>query len=183
MEDLMKRVERLEAIAAIEKLQGKYYRCLDCKLWDEMAEVFAPKIHTSFSDGRVVFDHYDGEDGLRGFYEANMNDSAQISRHNGHTPEIDVAEDCMSAHAKWYLHDYLVILGTNWNVRGTAIYDIDYAKIDGEWKITAIGYKRIYEETWSRGIKEMKYFVTENMFGKGGHKGAVTIHGDRQLKK
>ena len=25
----MKRVERLEAIAAIEKLQGKYYRCLD----------------------------------------------------------------------------------------------------------------------------------------------------------
>ena len=32
MEDLMKRVERLEAIAAIEKLQGKYYRCLDCKL-------------------------------------------------------------------------------------------------------------------------------------------------------
>ena len=89
----------------------------------------------------------------------------------------------MSAHAKWYLHDYLVILGTNWNVRGTAIYDIDYAKIDGEWKITAIGYKRIYEETWSRGIKEMKYFVTENMFGKGPHKGAVTIQGDKELKK
>ena len=41
MENLMKRIEKLEAIAEIQKLQGKYYRCLDTKAWDEMAEVFA----------------------------------------------------------------------------------------------------------------------------------------------
>ena len=182
MEELLKRVERLEAIAEIEKLQGKYYRCLDSKLWDELGEVFAPKFHTAFSDGRLVFDHYEGEGGLRQYYEAQMNDSAMISQHNGHTPEITTSEDGMTAHGKWYLHDYLIILATNWNVRGTAIYDIDYAKIDGAWKITKIGYKRIYEENWSR-IKDARYFVTENMFKAGPHKGAVTLSGDTQLKK
>lgn len=182
MENLVKRIERLEAIAEIEKLQGKYYRCLDSKLWDELGEVFAPEIDTAFSDGRLVFTYYEGKGGLREYYEAQMNDEAMISQHNGHTPEIVVGEDGVSAHAKWYLHDYLIILGVNMNVRGTAIYDIDYVKLDGEWKISKIGYKRIYEENWRR-IKDGKYFVTESMFREGPHKGAVSLDGSTSLKK
>ncbi len=182
MEDLTKRIERLEAIAEIQKLQGKYYRCLDSKLWDELGEVFAPTFHTAFSDGRLVFDHYEGEDGLKHYYETQMSNSAMISQHNGHTPEIEVAEDGVNAHGKWYLHDYLIILGTDFNIRGTAIYDIDYVKVDGAWKISKIGYKRIYEERWRR-LKDAKYFVTENMFTGAPHKGAVTLNGDLNLKK
>ncbi len=184
MDELMKKVAKLEAIAEIQKLQGKYYRCLDSKLWDELGEVFAPKFHTAFSDGRLVFDHYNGEGGLRQYYEAQMNDSAMISQHNGHTPEITVADDLQTAKAKWYLHDYLIILGTDWGVRGTAIYDIEYAVVDGEWKITSIGYKRIYEENWSRKKPGEKHMVTENMFApQAEHHGAVTLQGDTQLKK
>ena len=182
MENLVKRIEKLEAIAAIQKLQGKYYRCLDSKLWDEMAEVFAPEIDTAFSDGRLVFKYYSGEGGLREFYEREMNSTNQISQHNGHTPEIEVADDCMTAHGKWYLHDYLIIVPYAMNIRGTAIYDIDYVKIDGEWKIYKIGYKRIYEENWRR-IKDAKYFVTENMFVEGKHKGMISIDGSTEAKK
>ena len=99
MEELLKRVERLEAIAEIQKLQGKYYRCLDTKNWDELGEVFAPTFHTAFSDGRLVFDHYEGEDGLRNYYMSQMGESAMIGQHNGHTPEITVNEDGVTAHA------------------------------------------------------------------------------------
>jgi len=182
MENLMKRIEKLEAIAEIQKLQGKYYRCLDTKAWDEMAEVFAPEIDTAFSDGRLVFKYYSGEGGLREFYEREMNSTNQISQHNGHTPEIEVADDCMTAHGKWYLHDYLIIVPYSMNIRGTAIYDIDYVKIDGVWKIYKIGYKRIYEENWRR-IKDGKYFVTENMFVEGKHKGMISIDGSTEMKK
>ena len=178
MENLIKRIEKLEAIAEIQKLQGKYYRCLDSKLWDELGEVFAPEFNTAFSDGRLVFTYYEGEGGLRQYYEKEMGNDTMISQHNGHTPEITINEDGVTAHGKWYLHDYLIILGFDMNIRGTAIYDIDYVKVDGAWKISAIGYKRIYEENWRR-IKDGKYFVTESMFREGPHKGFIGRDGKR----
>lgn len=183
MEELMKRIERLEAIEAVKKLQAKYYRCLDTKAWDEMGEVFAPSFKTSFSDGRLVFDHYEGEGGLRKYYEDNM--GIQISQHNGHTPEITVSDDCMTAQAYWYLHDYLIVPTPKreFGIRGTAIYNIEYAKVEGEWKITSIGYKRIYEESWNRDDPAKKHYITENMFSGQEHRGAVTLSGDTQLKK
>lgn len=178
MENLIKRLERVEAIAEIEKLQGKYYRCVDTKAWDELGEVFAPEFNTAFSDGRLVYTYYEGEGGLRQYYEREMNSNTMISQHNGHTPEITINDDGVTAHAKWYLHDYLIILGYDMNIRGTAIYDIDYVKVDGAWKISKIGYKRIYEENWRR-IKDGKYFVTENMFSEGAHKGFISREGKR----
>ena len=93
MENLIKRLERVEAIAEIQKLQGKYYRCLDSKLWDELGEVFAPEFNTAFSDGRLVFTYYEGEGGLRQYYEKEMGNDTMISQHNGHTPEITINED------------------------------------------------------------------------------------------
>ena len=55
-------------------------------------------------------------------------------------------------------------------------------KVGGEWKISKIGYKRIYEENWRR-IKDGKYFVTENMFVEGKHKGMISIDGSTEVKK
>ncbi|MEG0779286.1 MAG: nuclear transport factor 2 family protein [Oscillospiraceae bacterium] len=180
---LEQRIERLEAIEAIKKVQGKYYRCVDTKSWTELGEVFAPKFHTAFSDGRLVFDHYDGDDGLRKYYEDNMN--GQLSQHNGHTPEIEIAEDLQTAKAHWYLHDYLIVPTPKreYGIRGTAIYDIEYAKFGEDWKITYIGYKRIYEESWNRDEPSKKHRITEDMFSGKEHQGAVTIQGDTQLNK
>lgn len=182
MEDLMKRVQRLEDIEAIKSLQAKYWRCLDTKEWDEMGECFPPKFHTFLNNGRVVYDHYEGDDGLRKYYEDNMPAEAMISQHNGHTPEIVVAEDGKTAHAKWYLHDFLIIHPTNYNVRGTAIYDIDYGKFDGVWLITDIGYQRIYEENWFRNKETMRYFITENRFSGKPGKSITTLAANKAMK-
>ncbi len=175
MNELMKRVERLEAIEAIKKIQGQYYRCLDTKAWDELGECFAPEFNTAFSDGRLVFTKWED---LRNFYEENMGVGKQISQHNGHTPEIELTSDT-TATAKWYLHDYLIIPPHNWGIRGTAIYNISYVKTDDGWKIKTIGYNRIYEESWSRADYN-KRKITENMFDKDlGHQGAVRTDGSK----
>lgn len=180
---LEQRIERLEAIEAIKNVQGKYFRCVDTKAWDELGTAFAPEFKTAFSDGRLVFDHYEGSDGLRKYYEDNMN--MQISQHNGHTPEIEVSDDLQSAKAHWYLHDYLIVPTPKreYGVRGTAIYTIEYSRVGDDWKISYIGYKRIYEENWNRDEPAKKHRITENMFSGEEHHGAVTVQGDTQLKK
>ena len=184
MEELEKRIDRLESIEEIKQLQAKYFRCLDTKQWDELGTVFAPKFHTAFSDGRLVFDHFEGEDGLKKYYMDNM--GIQISQHNGHTPEIKVAEDGQTAEGTWYLHDYLIVPlpKHEFGIRGTAIYTIGYVRVDGAWKIGSIGYKRIYEESWLRDDPSKPHRITENMFTfTGEHMGSVTIQGDKELKK
>lgn len=157
--ELAKRVERLEDIEAIKKLQGKYYRCLDTKEWDELGTCFAPEFTTSFTDGKYVFDNWAD---LRKFYDDNMGVGKQLSQHNGHTPEITVNDDG-TAHAYWYLHDYLIIPPADWGVRGTAIYEINYKKCEDGWKISQIGYKRVFEEGWAKQKPE-KIRVNINRF-------------------
>ena len=76
MEDLeakLKRLERelqvLKDIEAIKQLKGKYFRCLDCKLWDELAECFTEDATTSYSGGKLSFK---GRDAIMKFFRDNM---------------------------------------------------------------------------------------------------------------
>lgn len=178
MTELLKRIERLEAIEEIKNVQGRYYRCLDTKAWDELGTCFAPEFKTSFSDGRLVFTKWED---LRKFYEDNMGVGKQISQHNGHTPEITMTSET-TADAKWYLHDHLIIPPANWGIQGTAIYNISYVKTDAGWKICDIGYNRIYEESWSRA-DWAKRKITEDMFSDKGHGGFVTADGKKSMDK
>ena len=45
----------LQEIEAIKRLKYKYMRCLDNKLWDEMAECFAEDATCSYSGGKYEF--------------------------------------------------------------------------------------------------------------------------------
>ncbi len=42
--DLEARIRRLEDIGAIERLKYRYWRCLDLKLWDELAGATASRV-------------------------------------------------------------------------------------------------------------------------------------------
>ena len=61
---LENRVAVTEDIEAIKRLKHKYFRCLDCKLWDELAECFTEDATTSYTDGKYSFR---GVDAIIGF--------------------------------------------------------------------------------------------------------------------
>jgi bile-acid 7alpha-dehydratase len=65
LEELKARVRRLEDIEAIRRLRNKYFRCLDGRLWDEMAECFADDVSASYFNGEFKFE---GKDALLGFF-------------------------------------------------------------------------------------------------------------------
>lgn len=164
VEDLEAKVKRLEQelqilkdVEAIKQLKGKYFRCLDCKLWDEMAECFTEDATTSYSGGKLSFK---GRDAIIKFFRETMT-SSMVSMHQGHHPEIEITSET-TAKAIWAFEDYLIIRQTNMGLRGAAFYRDEYAKINGQWKIKHTGYQRILEEVWDRGeTKSCK--ITANM--------------------
>src|SRR5207253_11120850 len=50
--DLGARIQRLEDIAAIERLKYRYWRCLDLKLWDGLAGRFTDQATADYGEGR-----------------------------------------------------------------------------------------------------------------------------------
>ena len=47
---------RLLEIEAIKQLKYRYFRHLDLKEWDALAELFAPDARSSYGDGKSVGD-------------------------------------------------------------------------------------------------------------------------------
>ncbi|WP_418790281.1 nuclear transport factor 2 family protein [Phosphitispora sp. TUW77] len=157
---LEQRIQRLEDIEAIKYLMGTYFRCLDCKQWEELKECFAEDVKTAYSDGKLSFGN---RDETIDFFRKNM-PPTQLTMHQGHTPEIDITSDT-TAKAYMYLHDVLVVTDYDTGLTGGAIYTIEYKKINDKWVISFIGYNRTYEETWPRKNPE-KRKITANMFAK-----------------
>ncbi len=154
IETLTERVEKLEGIRAVKKLQRAFGFYVDRGLWGEAADLFA-------ADGAI-------EIGLDGVYVGNERIREYLKRlHGGQEgliygqlnewvtlqPAISVAEDGMSATARW--RD-LGMLGqykehAEWR---DGIYENSYVKEDGVWKIKSlhlyINFVAPYEKGWAR---------------------------------
>lgn len=138
--------EDLVEIEQIKRLKYKYLRCLDQKLWDEMAECFTPDATAAYSGGKYS---YDGRDAILEFLVKSMGDESFLSSHRVHHPEIERTSPT-TARGVWALED--VVIDTKWQItiRGAAFYTDDYVKQDGAWRIQHTGYKRTYEEIQPR---------------------------------
>ncbi len=146
-------------IEAIKRLKYKYFRCLDSKRWDELAECFTEDATSSFSSGAYS---YEGRGAIVEFFKQGLPES-RVSMHQGHHPEIELTSET-TASGMWALEDYLIDVPGNWSMRGAAFYKDEYVKINGEWKIKSTGYERIFEEMWKRDdIPSLK--ILQNMFG------------------
>ena len=55
MSDLERRIRALEDVEAIKRLKYRYWRHLDLKQWDELADCFAADATVSYGDGRYRF--------------------------------------------------------------------------------------------------------------------------------
>ena len=154
--EVQDRVRRLEEIDAIKRLKYKYVRCVDSKLWDDLAQCFIQEATTSYG-GKY------SPTGLAAILDflSKYNPPEVITMHHVHHPEIELT-GAETARATWALQDFVISLKGDWSHYGTALYQDEYVKVDGRWKIKHTGYKRIFSERWTRSeIKSLE--ITENM--------------------
>jgi len=153
----MKQTDQAE-IEAIKRLKYKYFRCVDCKLWDELAECLTEDASTSYSGGKYAFQ---GREKIMGFLKKGL-DNTRISMHHGHHPEIELTS-ATTATGIWALEDHVIDLKANTSLWGAAFYHDEYVKVNGEWKIKFTGYDRTFEEMWNRA-ETPSLRLTQSMF-------------------
>lgn len=133
---LESRVERLEDVLAIQKLQAKYVSYLFLqryeRIFDELYAQQNPDVSVEFSDSGV----YRGPESVRGLYAA-FDVTKKIPgfflMHMAVDPYIEVAADGRSARSQWLSPG---ITGSDTSAGWVfGPYYVDYVKEDGEWRI------------------------------------------------
>ncbi|HJQ83213.1 MAG TPA: nuclear transport factor 2 family protein [Candidatus Binatia bacterium] len=144
--DLERRIRRLEDLEAIKQLKYRYWRCLDLKRWDEMAECFTPDATVDYGGGKYRFTGVDAI--LRFLRESLGPETGALGYHHGHHPEIEVTGET-TATGVWALDNYLFNAARKRGVRIAAYYRDEYVK-GGGWRIRHTGYSYVFHEEWSR---------------------------------
>jgi len=146
--------ELLIEIEQIKRLKYAYLRNLDLKQWDELSRLLTDDVTSSYSDGKHAFT---GKQEVMEFLRESMDSPSVITKHQCHHPEIDLLS-ATAAMGTWYLTD-LVINPGDQSVQppipaivleGTGFYEDKYRKLNGEWKISHTGYRRVYREILDR---------------------------------
>jgi bile-acid 7alpha-dehydratase len=145
LEELKARIRVLEDIEAIKRLRNKYFRCLDGKLWDEIAECFAEDVKASYFNGEIKVN---GRQEIVNFFKTGLTE-ALLALHHGHHPEIEVTSET-TARGTWGLYNYLIDKGNNRGQRIGGVYQDEYVKENGQWRIKSIVCNQLFQETWSR---------------------------------
>lgn len=148
----------LAEIETIKRLKYKYLRCVDMKLWDELAETLTEDAESSYSAGQYAFK---GRDAIMKFLKEGL-PTHRLTMHHGHHPEIELTSKT-TAKGTWALEDYVIDVKDNFSLRGAAFYKDEYIKVNGQWKIKFTGYNRVFEEFWNRKDSPSLQ-LTQNMF-------------------
>jgi hypothetical protein len=154
-------VNDLEEIEQIKQLKYRYFRALDMNDWDAFGDCLSEDCTARYGDGEYSFD---GREAIVDFMSGSMSADNFLSMHNGHHPEISIADDGRSATGTWYLQDMILDLSNKVRLYGTGIYSDEYLKSDGKWWISHTGYSRIFECVEPLGEH---HNVLKNMFVKG----------------
>lgn len=138
----------LQTLEEIRQVKYKYLRCVDQKLWDEIADVFTPDATVDY--GTQVYGKplkIAGRDEIVAFLRAKMGPDI-ISVHSAGQPEITVDGD--SATGTWRFEDTVISTEHRIVIAGAAYYVDTYERgADGAWRISRTGYVRIYESMMS----------------------------------
>jgi hypothetical protein len=130
----------LAALEEIRRVKYRYLRCVDLKLWDEIAEVFTADATVDYGTralGKPI--QLTGREFLRDSLGPGI-----VTVHFASQPEIDVDGD--TATGTWSFEDTVIATEFRALIKGAAFYEDRYARgEDGRWRISHTGYVRTYE--------------------------------------
>jgi hypothetical protein len=134
----------LAALEEIRRVKYRYLRCVDLKLWDEIAEVFTSDATADYGTpalGEPV--RLTGRDEIVAFLRDKLGPGI-ITVHFASQPEIDV--EGSTASGTWSFEDTVIATEYGVVIKGAAFYQDRYARgEDGRWRISHTGYVRTYE--------------------------------------
>jgi SnoaL-like domain len=134
----------LAALEEIRQLKYRYLRCVDLKLWDEIADVFTADASADYGTHAVRGPlSLQGRDEIVGYLRASLGPEI-ITVHRCGQPELTIDGD--KAAGTWSFEDTVIAMQHRVWVRGAAFYEDEYQRgADGQWRISRTGYQRIYE--------------------------------------
>lgn len=147
----MDRLEKLEAIEQIRNLKARYFRLMDTRQWDALADVFTADLRVTTPEGALYVE------GGAAYAEA-LRQSLEhaVSCHQGLTAEIEVREDG-TASGIWAMQDVIewqvAHPRTGWKaITGRGHYHETYRIEGGEWRIASLMLTRLrLDVTWPEG--------------------------------
>lgn len=149
LEDLSKRITRLEDIEAIKQLKARYCSiCDDDHNPERITSVFS---EDGVWEGRGI-GHAEGHAAIRELFRG-FQRMISYSQHMVMNPIIDVDGD--RAKAVWYFFGTFTFREGNQAKWQAARYHEDYVKVSGEWRIRHLrikgpGMSADYETGWAK---------------------------------
>jgi hypothetical protein len=133
-------VQQLLDVEAIKQLKARYFRLMDLKQWDDWGLVFTTDCVMEVPEAEMV---------NHGRQEIVTNVSGAlvgaVTTHHGHMPEIELTGDG-TARGIWAMFDYVEWRredGTRTGLQGYGHYREEYAREDGEWRISRLRLERL----------------------------------------
>ena len=158
LEDLEKRIARIEDAEAITRLKAMYAKASDSgydyKLFGSL-----------FTEDAVwesnAFGTFHGRGEIAGFVKKTGEEGLIKFAHHSMVPQwIDVADDGQTAHGRWYLIEFATMpdaAGIDRAVIITCIYENDFRKVNGEWKFTKVGADFQFVSDWDKAWVEQRF--------------------------
>lgn len=138
--------EDLVEIEAIKRLKYRYARLLDTKDFDALNDLFIQDATASYSGGQLS---YEGREAIVDFLRTALGSTTMLTSHLVGQPEIELTGPD-TAEGTWALQDMVIVAEHHLEIRGTAFYEDRYVKVDGSWRFSHTGYRRVYEEMGPR---------------------------------
>ncbi|UOQ57098.1 nuclear transport factor 2 family protein [Leucobacter allii] len=140
--ELLTRLDRLESVQQITELHNTYVRDLADRNWSGVAEAYADDAICDIRNHGV----HSGRDAIQGMFDEEL--LPVVHSRDGYilsSPNIVVDGD--RAHGVWTWHrfqaDFKTGLGVMrvWGPWSEGKYVVDYARIDGVWKISKLWFR------------------------------------------
>ena len=136
----------LMEMEAIKAVKYRYLRAVDTRDWDLLATTLTEDATSAYSSGKLS---YEGRDAIIRFLSESMPEKDMLTSHKVHHPEIELTGPT-TATARWALEDVVIVVPAGITIRGAAYYEDRMDKVDGQWRISHTGYRRVYEEMSKR---------------------------------